>query len=107
MFDERDVARGVDVACAHVVAAIATLVAGVAEEDAGQRAREKLVRCRGCQVGVAEAAEDVQLVVAWRDAEEELVRRDGARGAAGTSIDEVRRRVQGLGPQRQRSCTVY
>jgi hypothetical protein len=100
------VARGVDAARGDVVAAIATMVVGVAEEDARHGARAEFVRGRWCEVGVAEAAEDAELVVEGWGAEEELVWRHGSSGAARAPVDDVRRRVQGLRPKRRGSCTL-
>lgn len=64
------------------------------------------MRCRSYQVGVAEAAEDAERIVAWRRAEEQVMQRDGICGVAGASVEEERRRVQRLGPEGQLSCTV-
>ena len=60
----------------------------------------------GDQVGEAATAEHAKLIVGGSNAEEELVGRRGACGAAWTAIDQVRRRLQSFSPERQRCSTV-
>lgn len=97
--DESDVSGGVDAARCDVVASVSSMVAGVAEEHARHGAWTELVgRGRG-DVGVAEAAEHAKLVVAWRCAEEEVVRCQGTGCSTWAPVEEVRRRVQGLCPE--------
>jgi hypothetical protein len=103
---ECDVARRVDAAGGDVVAAIATMVHRVSDEDARHGSMAELVCCCRRHVGVAEAAEGSQRVVAWRGTEEQVVRCDRASGTALTAINEERRRVERLNPEVQRSCTV-
>ncbi|EAY97655.1 hypothetical protein OsI_19577 [Oryza sativa Indica Group] len=82
------------------------MVSRVADEDARQGSRAELVRrCRD-GVGVAEAAEHAKMIVRRGSAEQQLVRREGARGAAWPSVDQMRRRLQGFSPKRQRSSAV-
>ena len=96
---KRNVTRRDHPPCRDVVAAVATMICGVADEDAWRRASLELVLC-GCRdVGEATTPEHAQLVVRGGDAEEELVRRQGAGGSAGTAVDKVRRCGQCLGPK--------
>jgi hypothetical protein len=100
------VVRRVDTTGGDVVAAIATMVHRVSNEDAHHGSRAELVCYCRCHVGVAEAAEGSQLVVAWRGTEEQVVRCDRARGMTWTTINEERRRVERLNPEGQHSCTL-
>ena len=80
-----------DAARGDVQAAVATMIRWVAKEDACRRACAELVRRRGAEVGEAEATKHAQLVVAWRGAEEQFMRRQGIGGAARPAIQQVRR----------------
>jgi len=93
-------------ACCQVEAAIATMIRWVAEEDAGGRARTEIFGRRGAEVGVAETPKDTKLIISWRCTKEKVMRHQGAGGAAWASVQQVRRRVQGLCPVRWRSCTM-
>ena len=106
MFHERDVPRRVDVTGDNIVAAIAAVIAGVAEEDASHRAGTELVRRHGRGFGVAETAENAEFIIARWNAKKQMVRRDLPGGATGTPVDEVRRRVQSFSPKGEGSCTM-
>jgi hypothetical protein len=106
MLHERDVPRRVDAAAGHVVAPVAAMIGRVPEKHAGHGTRAELVCGRRGDVGVAETTEDAKLVVAGRYAEEQVVRRDRARGATGSAVDEEGCRIQCLCPERQWCCTV-
>jgi hypothetical protein len=106
VLDEGYVTGDVHTSCRHVVATIPAMVAGVPEEHTRHGARSELVRRRWRDVGVAEAAEHAKLGVGGRCAEEQLVRGNSASGTAGAAVDDVGRRVQGLGPEGRRCCTM-
>ena len=106
VFHERDVPRCVDATGDDVVAAIAAVIAGVAEEDASHRAGTELVRRHGRGFGVAETAENAEFIIARGNTKKQMVRRDLPGGATGTPVDEVRRRVQSFSPKGEGSCTV-
>ena len=106
MFHERDVPRCVDATGDDVVAAIAAVIAGVAEEDASHRVGTELVSRRGRGVGVVETAENAEFIIARGNTKKQMVRRDLPGGATGTPVDEVRRRVQSFSPKGEGSCTV-
>ena len=89
-----------------VVAAIATVVRGVADEYAERGAGVELVVRGGCEVGEAATPKQAKLVVGRFDAEEEGKWCIGAGGASGSSVDEVCRHGQCLYPECQGSCTM-
>ena len=89
-----------------VVAAIATVVRGVADEYAERGVGVELVVHGGCEVGEAATLEHAKLVVGRFDAEEEGERCSGAGGATWPPVNEVCRRGQCLCPERQGSCTM-
>jgi hypothetical protein len=76
------------------------VVSRIAQKRAGNRARAELVRGGGGLVGIAQAAKHTEVVIRRRQAEEQLVGRDGASGTTGTEIDKVRSRGQCFGPER-------
>jgi hypothetical protein len=105
-FVKDDVPRRDDASCDQIEAPIAPVVRRIAEEDASCGAWTELVRRRGTEVGVAEASENAKLIVSWRCAQEEVMGRQVAGGATGATVQQERRRVQGLRPVRRRSCTL-
>ena len=72
----------------------------VADEDARRGSGLELMGRRRGSVGEAQRAEHPKLVVAGRNAEEELEGRGGAGGTARPAVDEVRGRGERLGPER-------
>jgi len=106
VLDEDNMARRVDASRGDVVAAISAMVRWVAQEDTRDGPGCELVCSRRRGVGVAEAAEHPELVVAWWHTEKQLVRRDGAGGATWTPVEQIRGRVQSFCPKLKRSCTV-
>jgi hypothetical protein len=85
-FVEDDVPRRDDASCDQIEAAIAPVVRRIAEEDASCGAWTELVRRRGAEVGVAEASKNTKLIVSWRCAQEEVMRRQVAGGATGAMV---------------------
>lgn len=90
----------------NVEAAVAAVVARVADEDASGGAWSEFVRRRRRKVGVAQTTEDTQFAVVWWNAEQELEWRRGAGGAARPPIDEVGGGDEGLRPEGRSCCTV-
>lgn len=106
MFVEHHVTRGDDASGCEVEAAVTSVIGRIADEHARCGPRRELVRCCGHEVGEAPAAEHAELAVGGVDAEEECVRRSCTSGAAGSSIDEIRRCGERFCPKHQRCCTV-
>jgi hypothetical protein len=82
------------------------MISRVPDEDARGCARGELVRGRGDHVGVAATPEHPELVVVWRDAKEDRIRRRCGCSAARAPVDQVRGRGERLSLERQGSCTV-
>jgi hypothetical protein len=83
----------------EVEAPVALVVAAVAEEHARHGPRIELVgRCRGL-IRVAQAPKHPQVIVRWRDAEEEVEWSDISSCLTRTPVQKVGGRRQGLGPE--------
>jgi len=105
-FVEHDMPRGDDSSRRDLVAAIATVIRRIADEDAWRRTRGEFVTRRGDGVGEAAVAKNAKRVVGRRCTEQQFVRCRGSGGSARTAVDQVCRRGERLGPKLQGSCTV-
>ena len=97
---EDDVPQREHAPCGEVEASVAAVIGRVADEDAQRGSGLELMGRRRGSVGEAQRAEHPKLVVAGRNAEEELEGRGGAGGTARPAVDEVRGRGERLGPER-------
>ena len=85
-----------------IVAAVALSVRWVAEKDAGDGARCKLMRRSGGDARIAETAEDAKLIIRGRCSKEEVMRCKVPASTTWTDVDEERSGGESVRPKARR-----